>query len=117
VYVPRTRLDTFLRHSFRRGMVFLDGHGRRDSRFFWAAVGFYPASVLLAIAALRRPVAVPTTVAAALSAGAAAFGLRRRRSPEEIASLAALAPLYAVAHGAGMWRGLALIVRDRMRSA
>ena len=116
VYVPRTRLTTFLRHSFRRGMVFLDGHGRRESRFFPAAVGFYPASTLVAVAAVRRPVAVPAAIAAALSVGAAAFGLRRRRAPEEIASLAALAPLYALAHGAGMWRGLALLVRERLRS-
>ena len=116
VYVPRTSLDTFLRHSFRRGMVFLDGHGRRESRFFWPAVGFYPASTLLAVAALRRPVVVPAA-AAAISAGAAAFALRRRRSRDEIVSLAALAPLYAVAHGAGMWRGLSLVVRDRLRDA
>ena len=114
VYVPRTRLDTFLRHSFRRGTVFLDGHGRRESRFFWAAVGFYPTSTLLAVAALRRPAVVPA-VAGAISAGAAAFALRRRRSQAEIASLAALAPLYAVAHAAGMWRGLSLVVRDRLR--
>src|SRR5205814_1665815 len=42
MYVPRTRMLTFLRHSFRRGTVFLDGHGRRESRFFWPAVDFYP---------------------------------------------------------------------------
>jgi glycosyltransferase involved in cell wall biosynthesis len=114
VYVPRTRLSTFLRHSFRRGTVFLDGHGRRDSRFFWAAVGFFPASVLLAVAAVRRPVLGPAA-AVAVGAGAAVFAHRRRRSRTEIASLAALAPLYAIAHGAGMWRGLALIVRDRLR--
>jgi prepilin-type processing-associated H-X9-DG protein len=114
VYVPRTRLNTFLRHSFRRGMVFLDGHGRPDSRFFWVAVAFYPASALLAVAALRRPVVLPAA-AAAVSAAAAGLGARRRRSPTEIASLAALAPVYAAAHGAGMWRGLGLVVRERLR--
>jgi glycosyltransferase involved in cell wall biosynthesis len=113
VYVPRTRLTTFLRHSFRRGTVFVDGHGRRESRFFWAAVAFYPASALLAAAALRRPVVLPAA-AAAISVGAAALGLRRRRSAAEVASLAALAPLYAAAHGAGMWRGLALAVREHL---
>jgi len=114
VYAPRTRLDTFVRHSFRRGTVFLDGHGRRESRFFWPAAGFYPASLLVAAAAFRRPVVIPAA-AAAISAGAAAYAVRRRRSGPEIASLAALAPLYAAAHGAGMWRGLALILRDRLR--
>ncbi len=114
VYVPRTRLNTFLRHSFRRGTVFVDGHGRRESRFFWAAVAFYPASLLLAAAALRRPIVLPAA-AAAVGAGAAALGVRRRRSRAEVASLAALAPLYAAAHGAGMWRGLALAVREHLR--
>jgi glycosyltransferase involved in cell wall biosynthesis len=114
VYVPRTRLSTFLKHSFRRGTVFLDGHGRRQSRFFWAAVAFYPASALLAVAALRRPVMLPAA-AAAVSVGAAGLGARRRRSAAEIASLAWLAPLYAAAHGAGMWRGLALAVREHLR--
>ena len=114
VYVPRTRLGTFLRHSFRRGTVFLDGHGRRESRFFWAAVGFYPASVLLLLAGLRRPAVVPFA-AAAVSAGAGAFALHRRRGPAEVAALAALAPVYAAAHGAGMWRGLSLLIGRHLR--
>jgi glycosyltransferase involved in cell wall biosynthesis len=114
VYVPRTRLETFLRHSYRRGTVFLDGHGRPESRFFWVAATFYPASALFAVAAFRRPALLPAA-AVAVSAAAAAFGLRRRRSTAEVASLAALAPLYAAAHGAGMWRGLGLAVREHLR--
>ena len=115
LYVPRTRLQPFIRHSFRRGIVFLDGHGRRESRFFWAAVGFYPGSVLLALAAIRRPALVPI-VAAAVSAGAASLALKRKRTAYEIVALATLAPVYAVAHGAGMWRGLGLLLRARSRS-
>jgi hypothetical protein len=34
--------------------------------------------------------------------------------PFETASFALLAPVYAVAHGAGMWRGLAMVVRHRL---
>src|SRR5207302_1452556 len=105
---------TFLRHSFRRGIVFLDGHGRRESRFFWVAAGFYPASVLLGVAALRRPMVVPRA-AGAVSVAAGALAVRRGRPPFEVASLAALAPVYAVAHGAGMWYGLSLGMRDRLR--
>jgi len=36
------------------------------------------------------------------------------RSAFETASAVALAPVYAVAHGAGMWRGLALMARRRL---
>jgi hypothetical protein len=115
-YVPRTRLSTFVRHSFRRGTVFVDGHGRAESRFFLVFVAFYPASLALAVAALRRPVLLPAA-AVAVSAAAASFAVRRRRSGAEIASLAVLAPLYAAAHGAGMWRGLALAARERLREA
>jgi glycosyltransferase involved in cell wall biosynthesis len=110
VYAPRTRFRTFVRHSFRRGIVFLDGHGRAESRFYLAALSFYPASLLLVAATLRRPVVAPLA-AAAVSAAAGTFALKRRRTRREVAALAALAPVYAFAHGAGMWRGLSLIVR------
>ena len=111
-YRPRTALEAFLRHSFHRGVVFLDGHGRRESRFFPAVVGFYPASVLLAAAAVRKP-AVGAYAVAATSAAAAAFGVSHGRRAAEVATLALLAPVYAAAHGAGMWRGLTLLSRAR----
>jgi glycosyltransferase involved in cell wall biosynthesis len=113
LYVPRSRLSAFVRHSFHRGIVFLDGHGRSESRFYPVAVGFYPASVVLVLAALRRPIIVPAATVAAAAVAAGALGVKRRRAPFEIASLALLAPVYGLAHGAGMWRGLALLVRDR----
>ncbi|MFL5950838.1 MAG: glycosyltransferase family 2 protein [Gaiellaceae bacterium] len=106
-YRPRTTLAAFMRHSFHRGVVFLDGHGRVESRFFPAAAAFFPLSAAVALGSLRRP-GVAVWSAAAAGGGAAALGLARRRSPEEIRTLALLAPLYAAAHGAGMWRGLAL---------
>jgi glycosyltransferase involved in cell wall biosynthesis len=115
LYVPRSRLSAFVRHSFHRGIVFLDGHGRSESRFYPVAIGFYPASLGLALAALRRPIVVPA-VAAAAAVAAGALGVKRRRAPFEIASLALLAPVYSLAHGAGMWRGLVLLVRDRAAS-
>jgi glycosyltransferase involved in cell wall biosynthesis len=115
LYVPRSRLSAFVRHSFHRGIVFLDGHGRSESRFYPVVIGFYPASVGLLLAALRRPIVVPAVaVAAAVAAGA--LGVKRRRAPFEIASLALLTPVYGLAHGAGMWRGLVLLVRDRVAS-
>jgi len=114
-YTPRAAFRTFVRHSVHRGTVFLDGHGRPDSRFFPFAVAFFPLSTVLAAASFRRPALVPAfaaTAAAAAGAVAAAAG----RSAFETASFAALAPVYAVAHGAGMWRGLALLARDRSRT-
>ncbi len=85
LHAPRLAA-VFLRHSLHRGVVFLDGHGRRESRFFPAVVAFYPVSAALAVAALRRPAAVPAgALGVALAAGAVAAaaggrGSRRSRS-------------------------------------
>ena len=115
-YRPRATFGSFLRHSFHRGTVFLDGHGRPESRFFPAVLAFYPTSAGLALLVARKPALLPVL---ALGAAATAGGVARMtgRSPFETASFAALAPVYAAAHGAGMWRGLALIAaRRRLQS-
>ena len=117
VYTARGHLRAFVRHSFHRGIVFLDGHGRSESRFAPFVLGFYPASAVLAVAALRRPFLVVPATTAVLSGAAGAFGVARGRTAFEVASLARIAPVYAAAHGAGMWRGLSLLVRDRFRAA
>src|SRR2546426_5906402 len=52
-YRPRTTFRASVVHAFHRGMVFLDGHGRRESRFFPVVVVFYPVSALLALATIR----------------------------------------------------------------
>jgi len=113
-YRPRATLGSFLRHSFHRGTVFLDGHGRPESSLFPAVLAFYPTSAALALLAARRPAAVPVL---GLGAAAAAAGMAHRagRSRFETASFAALAPVYAIAHGAGMWRGLALVAASSKR--
>jgi glycosyltransferase involved in cell wall biosynthesis len=111
-YTPRGSLPSFVRHSVHRGVVFLDGHGRRESRFFPAVVAFYPFSAALAVAAVRRPRLVPVAATGlAVAAGAAAAAAGRPRF--EALSFALLAPVYAAAHGVGMWKGAALALRRR----
>jgi glycosyltransferase involved in cell wall biosynthesis len=111
LYRPRTTLSAFLRHSVHRGVVFVDGHGRPESRFFAAVLAFYPISAALVVAALRKPSVIPAAVIAS-STAAAGLGLLRRRSAAEVASLALVTPVYALAHGLGMWRGLGYILRQ-----
>jgi glycosyltransferase involved in cell wall biosynthesis len=111
-YVPRTTFSTFIRHTVHRGTVFLDGHGRRESRFFPHIVAFYPVSAAVLVALVLRPRLIPLAVAAtSVVAGAIAAG--RRRSRSEVATVALVSPAWAVAMGAGLWRGLGLIVRGR----
>jgi glycosyltransferase involved in cell wall biosynthesis len=115
-YQPRTSLRAFVNNALYRGSTFLDGHGRTESRFYALAVGFYPVSAALALLVLRRPLVLPVLVAVSVGGGAA-VAARARRPLFETASFAALTPVYAVAHGAGMWRALAVLVRQRLASA
>lgn len=111
-YTPRTTLAAFVRHAFHRGIVFLDGHGRRESRFFPAVVAFYPISVAMIPFVVRRPKFAAGLLVVGLAALAGA--LRVRGFPrDEATSFAALSPLYAAAHGAGMWKGLAMLLGRR----
>ena len=112
-YVPRTAFSSFLRHAVHRGVVFVDGHGQRESRFFPAVLAFFPLSAALAVAAVRRPVLLPV-VLGAVGAAAAALGVRADRSRREVAVLATVTPLYAVGHGLGMWRGAFELVRGAL---
>lgn len=112
-YQPRTSLRSFFGHAVHRGSVFFDGHGRRESRFYPVAVGFFPVSAALAASALRRPLIVPVA-ALASAAGAAVFAARTRLPAFEKASFALLTPVYALGHGVGMWRALALFLREML---
>jgi glycosyltransferase involved in cell wall biosynthesis len=113
VYAPRTGLARFFRHAVHRGIVFVDGHGTQESCFFPVVLAFFPASALLAAAALRRP-AVVAQAAVACGVAAAAYGIRAGRSRDEVRALALVTPVYALGHGLGMWRGLAELVRGRL---
>jgi glycosyltransferase involved in cell wall biosynthesis len=113
VYTPRTSLGRFFRHAVRRGAVFVDGHGRPESRFFPVVLTFFPLSAALGVAAARRPALAPAA-AVACGLAAASFGARAGRSREEIRALALVTPVYAVGHGLGMWRGLGELVRRRL---
>ena len=107
------RFTALLGHSFHRGIVFVDGHGRVESRFFSGRRG------LLSDQRARRE--------SQCAARAPQCGRRSRRpSPRPRAACTPpsgrsrvrsrlLAPVYAAAHGAGMWRGLGLSARRLRR--
>lgn len=112
-YAARQRPEAFVRHAYHRGTVFVDGHGRRESRFFPAVIAFFPLSMAWAVACLRAPLLLAAPIAVAAVGGVGAAAVARR--PEAIATMAWTTPLYAVGHGAGMWRGLWLLARARGR--
>jgi len=107
LYRPRSSLRGFVRHAFHRGIVFVDGHGRRDSRYLPAVIAFYPVSAALIGLTVWWPPTVP--VAAALVVLLAGLAAARKHVPAaHVLSFSLLAPVYAVSHGVGMWRALAL---------
>jgi glycosyltransferase involved in cell wall biosynthesis len=113
-YAPRRSLPAFVRHAFHRGTVFVDGHGRRGARLRPVVIAFYPATVATAWLAVRHPLLV-LTGAAASGAGLGLVARAKGRPPAEAGALAALSLPYVLAHGAGMWRGLALLADARLR--
>jgi glycosyltransferase involved in cell wall biosynthesis len=112
-YRPRSTLSRFVRHAFHRGVVFLDGHGRTDAGLFPAVVAFYPLSLAGAIFAFKQP-RLAGALAAGAAASAGALALRRGYRPPAALAFATLMPVYALAHGAGMWRGLQLLAANRL---
>jgi hypothetical protein len=113
-YEPRATFRSFATHSFHRGIVFLDGHGRRESRFFPAIIAFFPVTGAIVAVLLIRPKTVPAVIAGT-AAPAAALAILARRSRGEVTVVAGLAPLWAVAFGAGMWRGLGMATAAAFR--
>ena len=109
-YVARTTPARFVRHAVRRGIVFLDGHGTPQSRFFPAVVAFFPLSGMLAGRAVRRPLLLPAA-AVACGVAAAAYGEAAGRSRREVRVLLKVTPLYAAGHAIGMWRGALELAR------
>ena len=70
-----------------------------------AVVAFYPATAALALAASRRPVVAPAALLTDLCRGIG-LGLLRRRSRQRGCLTRLVTPIYGLAHGLGMWRGL-----------
>ncbi len=114
-YVPRATFRTFIKHSIHRGSVLLDGHGRRESRFFPYILAFYPSSAAVVIASTFRPRVLPIA-AAATSVVAGIVAASHRRSRFEVVTVVALTPVWMAALGAGLWRGLGMLAAARLRS-
>jgi glycosyltransferase involved in cell wall biosynthesis len=110
-YEARSTLGSFFRQGIYRGTTFVDGHLRPESRFYFGAALFFPSSVALVIATIRRP-SVALMATAVGSAGAAVAAKAAGCSGFEVRSFSLLAPVYAVAHGIGMWRGAILFGRS-----
>ena len=106
-YHPRDSGRKFVAHSFHRGTVFVDGYYRPGGRFHRPLQAVMALTPVIVLAALVRPKFVVSGVvagSAVLGAGAVAAGVPRRNA----FALGVLAPVFAVAYGAGILRGMFL---------
>jgi len=109
-YSPRTNVRSFFRHAVHRGIVFVDGHGKPESRFFPYVVAFFPLSAAVALGTLKRPLLLPAALAGC-GVAAVAYGALAGRPSRDLRTLAVVTPLYALGHGLGMWRGALELLR------
>jgi hypothetical protein len=106
-YHPRTSLRQFVRHTFHRGTVFVDGYYRPGSRYLAPLRVCLVSAPLAAYLALRHPRATAATVA--VSSTGLTLAARARGVPQrEARAMGLLAPLFALFYGAGVVRGFAL---------
>ncbi|TPW15741.1 MAG: gtuS2-1 [Acidimicrobiaceae bacterium] len=113
-YFPRDSARKFLAHSLHRGTVFVDGYYHPGTRFYRPLQLF----AILAPVALVLGVRRPKLAVLALVAGSSVLGMGARVAgvPRKNAlALGFLAPLFGIAYGLGISRGLALRIVDRRR--
>jgi glycosyltransferase involved in cell wall biosynthesis len=113
-YHPRDNSRKFLAHSFHRGTVFVDGYYRPGTRFYrplQAVMLAAPVAVGLAILRPRFAVSMVAGGSVALGAGSLALGVPRRNA----LALVLLSPIFGVAYGSGIVRGMALRISGKKR--
>lgn len=112
IYHPKATLPAFVRSSFHRGTVLVDGHIRTGSRYGRAAVASPILGLFLCTAMWRAPKATAAAASAAVL-GSSTVAVAKGLEPATAASFWVLAPLFGVTYGAGILRGLWLGLRSR----
>jgi GT2 family glycosyltransferase len=104
----------FVRQAYFRGTTFVDGYLTQPGPIRRTLLGAIGAGAVLAGASIRRPVVAAVGLAGVTAAASTAVS-RVGGSPDEIRSAAVLTPVFVVAFGAGVLRGLALAAASRIR--
>ncbi|HET8671871.1 MAG TPA: glycosyltransferase family 2 protein [Candidatus Saccharimonadales bacterium] len=114
LYHSRDRLSAFMKHTLNRGTFFVDGFLQPGNRFFVLLIAFLAISPLAIVALFIWP---------ALLLGLFALGwlaelliaLVLGVPVASALSLWLLTPLFAVLYGLGIWRGVIMLARQRLR--
>lgn len=106
-YHARTSLRQYIRHTYHRGKVFVDGFLRRDgNRFFWPLVAFLILSVIIPISLVFIPEQIILWLVAFLAVWLVELilALLLRVPFKDATSLFLLTPVFVLVYGAGIWK-------------
>jgi glycosyltransferase involved in cell wall biosynthesis len=116
LYHSRDKLSAFMKHTLNRGTFFVDGFLQPGNRFFYLLIVFLIISPLSIVALCIWPLWIGGLFIAGWLCElllALALGVPAASA----ASLWLLTPLFAVLYGAGIWRGVIMLVRQRLHKA
>ncbi|GGC11281.1 glycosyltransferase family 2 protein [Cellulomonas carbonis] len=111
-YHGRDSLQGWLRQAWFRGTTFVDGYLGDAGRAVPVAAGLTAAAAVAGALAVRRP-RTALAAAAAGCAGLAGLTAASGGTAREVRAVAGLAVPFAAVFGAGVARGLALVLRSR----
>ncbi len=113
LYHSRDTLSAFIKHTLNRGTFFVDGFLQPGNRFFFLLIGFLIATPLGIIALCIWPLYI---LGALLMLWALGFlaALVLGVPLASAASFWLVSPLFAVLYGLGIWRGVAMLIRQKI---
>lgn len=113
VYHSREDLGAFARHTYHRGIVFVDGYFRPGTRYFFPLIAIVTLAPVVVAWTLRHParsIGALVSGAGLLGIAARALGAERR----DAAALAALSPVFLAIYGAGIAKGFLMLLGARL---
>lgn len=108
LYHSRSKLSQFLKHSYHRGKVFVDGFLRPGTRFYYPLMCIYVASIVIPLIIALKPVLfIPVLFAALLLWFTELIVALLLQTPfKDALSLFILTPIFTIVYGAGLWWAL-----------
>jgi hypothetical protein len=111
-YISRSTLKAFIRHTLHRGIVFIDGHFRRDSRYYIPTVLYLLAVPIALVMAIIYPVILILIIPGLVFIFLVAKILGVQAT--DAAALAYVMPIFTVFYTIGLYKGLFLKLSNQL---
>jgi hypothetical protein len=107
-YFARTTLPAFVKHTYHRGMFFVDGFLRPGTRFYYPLIIFLSLSVIIPLTILIFPLLGVYILVAMVFLWLAELmvAILLRLGLKDAFALFALSPIFALFYGLGIWRAV-----------